>query len=312
MFGSSKTSDADGLGGAFANDGGTGAVKLPVPTTRLRRWNVGMCLFHLIFAIITFSIGQIDLRLPVYRAEMGLKVLNGSKRGWKYVPLEPVRVGWIHATVAVAWFFLLSSLAHFGNAVLWRKYYERALENAYAPFRWIEYSFSASVMVLILAYIPGNVFQRELVALFGLTFITMVFGHLHEVICRPKSLQEWAEPNVLWRLQAHIFGYVPQLFAWGLIIAQFMRAATASTTDSQGETREMPKFVYGIVFGEVIVFMCFGIVQLVVSLRAPAKYYQGEIAYMWLSLFAKGFLGVMMLANVLMAGGYSEIYDDEE
>ena len=36
----------------------------------------------------------------------------------------------------------------------------------------------------------------------------------------------------------------------------------------------MPKFVYGIVFGEVIVFMCFGIVQLVVSLRAPAKYYQ--------------------------------------
>lgn len=123
------------------------------------------------------------------------------------------------------------------------RYYEQALGNAYAPFRWIEYTFSASVMVMILAYIPGNVFERELIALFALTMITMIFGHLHEVICRPKSLDEWAEPSKMWRLQAHLFGYIPQCFAWGLIIAQFLKAATASTSDAEGNKREMPKFV---------------------------------------------------------------------
>lgn len=63
-----------------------------------------------------------DLRLPLYSSEMGLKVLANSTRGWKYVPQTPERVGWLYATWAVAWFFLLSALAHVGNAFLWRKY----------------------------------------------------------------------------------------------------------------------------------------------------------------------------------------------
>ena len=72
----------------------------------------------------------------------------------------------------------------------------------------------------------------------------------------------------------------------------------------------MPNFVYAIVFGEMLIFWSFGIVQLVVSVRPPSKYYQGEIVYMWLSLFAKGFLALLCLTNVVMAGGYSEIYED--
>ena len=32
--------------------------------------------------------------------------------------------------------------------------------------------------------------------------------------------------------------------------------------------------------------------------------------YMWLSLFAKGYLGLMLLSNVLMASSFSDIYAD--
>ena len=71
----------------------------------------------------------------------------------------------------------------------------------------------------------------------------------------------------------------------------------------------MPAFVYGIVFGELLIFWCFGLVQLVVSLRPPSKYYQGEIAYMWLSLFAKGVLGLLVLSNVLVLGSFTDIYE---
>jgi len=94
-----------------------------------------------------------------------------------------------------------------------------------------------------------------------------------------------------------------------VIIAQFLDAGGQSTIDEKGETREMPSFVYAIVFGEVLIFWCFGIVQLVVSLRPPAKYYQGEIAYMYLSLFAKAFLGILVLSNVLMVEDNSELYE---
>ena len=40
-----------------------------------------------------------------------------------------------------------------------------------------------------------------------------------------------------------------------------MEAGGASTTDSSGEKRQMPTFVYAIVFGEVLIFWSFGVVQ---------------------------------------------------
>mmetsp|Transcript_25715 Transcript_25715/g.83702 ORF Transcript_25715/g.83702 Transcript_25715/m.83702 type:complete len:140 (+) Transcript_25715:76-495(+) len=99
-------------------------------------------------------------------------------------------------------------------------------------------------MVLILSYTSGTIELYLLVLLFGLTFVTMLFGHLHEVICRPESLDLW-EGRPLYRLQAHFFGYVPQLFAWGIILAQFFKAGGASTTDAAGNERQMPAFVCG-------------------------------------------------------------------
>lgn len=252
-----------------------------------------------------------DLRVPVYGSSMGLETLPNNTRAWAYRPQRPNRVGWLYLTVLVSSFSFLSAIAHLGNASLWRTQYVQALQSGYAPFRWIEYSMSASVMILILAYISGSVFESTLILLFALTMITMVFGHLHEVICRPKSLDQWSVTSLVWRLQAHLFGYIPQLFAWAIVVSNFLEAAKTSTTDDQGEKRQMPTFVYGIVFGEMLIFWSFGLVQLVVSMRPPSKYYQGEIAYMWLSLFAKGFLCMLCLVNVLMAGGYAEIYETD-
>jgi len=294
-------------------------VELPVPARKLTIMNALLCGFHATFATITLVVGNTDLKVPVYGSGVKLIVggTNGSnigtdaEEGFALKPDFSERATWLYLTWATACFFLLSFFFHLGNALLWRKPYLRLLASGYAPFRWVEYTFSASVMILILAYTAGTTTLPVLVALFGFTAITMAFGHLHEVICRPKSLEEWAVSNPLERLQAHIIGYVPQVFAWVLVIAQFLEAGGQSTTDSKGETSQMPAFVYGIVFGELLIFWCFGIVQLVVSLRPPAKYYQGEIAYMWLSLFAKGVLGLLVLSNVLMLGSFTEIYESE-
>jgi len=286
-------------------------ISLPVPKKLLLKWNIGMAIFHGLFFCITLAMGNRELRVPLYGSKVGLDIGNdpNNTRAWALVPDSSQRAGWLYLTFLTASFFWLSCMAHLGNALFWRKYYYAALASGYAPFRWMEYSISASIMVLILAYTSGTIALIPLVFLFALTFITMVFGHLHEVICRPKSLDEW-EGGKLWRLQAHLFGYVPQIFAWALIIAQFMEAGGASTTDEQGETRQMPPFVYGIVFGELLIFWSFGLVQLIVSIRPPSKYYQGEIAYMWLSLFSKGLLGLIVLSNVLILGSFTEIYED--
>jgi len=304
----SKDAEAANEAGIELSPDPNAPLKLPVNASKLTKWNAAMSLFHGVFAAITLAVGNTDLAVPVYGS--GVKVivggLNGTNvgtnatDGWALKPDFSSVSSHIHLTWAVACFFGLSCLFHLGNALLWKPLYLRALEKGYAPFRWIEYSMSASVMILILAYTSGTTTQPVLVSLFGFTAITMAFGHLHEVVCRPKSLEAWAISNKLERLQAHLIGYVPQCFAWGLVIAQFMEAGGSSATDSQGEKSQMPTFVYGIVFGELLIFWCFGLVQLIVSLRPPAKYYQGEIAYMWLSLLAKGVLGLLVLSNVLV------------
>jgi len=287
------------------------AVVLPVPEARLQKWNIAMAIFHSVFAITALAAGKLDLRVPLYASDLGLAVLPNNTKSWAYKPSLPHRVGWLHLTILVASFSFLSAFFHLGNCLLWRRQYVKALESGYAPFRWLEYSMSASVMILILSYISGTVFQSTLILLFALTMITMVFGHLHEVICRPKSLDEWSGASLIWRLQAHLCGYIPQLFAWSIVIANFLQGAKTSVVDSAGKKRQMPTFVYGIVFGEMLIFWCFGVVQLVVTIRPPSKYYQGEIAYMWLSLFAKGFLAILCLANVIMVGGYADIYESD-
>ena len=312
----SKDAEAANEAGIELSPDPNAPLKLPVNASKLTKWNAAMSLFHGVFAAITLAVGNTDLAVPVYGS--GVKVivggLNGSNvgtnatDGWALKPDFSSVSSHIHLTWAVACFFGLSCLFHLGNATFLKKFYIRALEKGYAPFRWIEYSMSASVMILILAYTSGTTTQPVLVSLFGFTAITMAFGHLHEVICRPKSLEEWAISNKLERLQAHLMGYVPQCFAWGLVVAQFMEAGGSSTTDSKGEKSQMPTFVYGIVFGELLIFWGFGLVQLIVSLRPPAKYYQGEIAYMWLSLFAKGVLGLLVLSNVLVLGSFTDIY----
>ena len=91
-------------------------VQIPVPAARLFKWNVAMSVFHTTFAIVVLAAGQIDLKLPVYGSKMQLVVLaneTDDDNGWKYVPLQPDRVGWLHATVFTAIFFFCSAFAHF-------------------------------------------------------------------------------------------------------------------------------------------------------------------------------------------------------
>jgi len=283
-------------------------VTIEVPGKLLTRWNAAMATLHGALAIVTLAVGNLELRTPIYGTSIGAQGFGGgnSTEGWELVPTVSERASYFYLTWAVAAFFLICAFFHLGNALLWRGLYLRLLSQCYCPSRWIEYSFSASVMVLLIGYTTGSIVLNVLVLLFALTFVTMLFGHLHEVICRPASPERWAEPSVLWRLQAHLLGYVPQVAAWGVIVAQFIQAGGSSSTDEDGNERRMPDFVYAIVSVEMLLFWCFGLVQLVVSLRTPKDYIKGELAYQVLSLVAKGLLGLLFLSNVLVLGSYTE------
>merc|ERR1711977_340124 len=269
--------------------------------------NAAMAAFHGALFGLTLGLGNLNLSFPVYDLSYDLEVTETSEgqRSWKLLPGGGAVVMDLNFTWMTAC-FLLSALFHFGNCVLWRPWYIQGILDCRCPSRWIEYTFSASLMSVLIAYGAGMNVLLLLVAVFFLTVTTMFFGHLTECMARPlKDGSAWQEPWYF-RLQAHFLGYVPQLTAWFLIMYQFHRiAAGAESPDGS----RMPKFVFGIVWGELFVFWSFGAIQLIFTLLSPRHYPYGELCYQVMSLASKGLLGLILIVNVLMLSKFEEIFD---
>lgn len=276
-----------------------------IPFYRLWAWNTAMAIFHSTFFAVTLILGNIDLRVDLFATNMtfyeNLNRTSGSEPRFLLTPSYRKADIFVPLTVVVAAFFAVTAFAHFGNAFLWRRYYEGQLTLCRCPTRWIEYTVSASIMITVIAVGAGVREYTLLFAIGALITTTMFFGLLTELIATCDVDEEWTASR-LERLTPHMMGYVPQLCAWLIILVGFY-------DDTSFGDREAPWFVYAILWIELALFFSFGGVQLVQQLRSPAVYWQGEIAYLVLSLVSKGALGVIILANVLMLSSFEEAFE---
>jgi hypothetical protein len=271
--------------------------------------NAAMSMFHTALAVTTLLVGNPGLWVPVYATRLNFDAPTAD-RGFRLVPVYE-EFGALPLTRTAALFFACSAVAHAGNAWLWRGFYLRRLGQAQSPMRWLEYFFSAPIMILSIAYAAGVRSHVELLQGYALVATTITFGWLNEVISRPRASTErafddaWALP-LLPRLQAHLLGYVPQLAAWYGVVFTFLRSATGDGAVCGGP----PAFVYYIVLGEALLFFSFGVPQLYQALARPSRYVVGEYVYQVLSLLAKGLLGLTLLVNVLVYDQYDDAIAD--
>ena len=145
--------------------------------TRLRRYNLFMGVLHALQAVAVIALAT-AFALPVTAAFM-----TGPPGS---APAEPATL----FDVSIAWgcavFLLLSAAAHFVIAspqvFPWYRANLRLSRN-YA--RWIEYSLSSSVMIVLIALITGISDVAALVALFGVNVSMILFGLLQEKYEKP-------------------------------------------------------------------------------------------------------------------------------
>ena len=185
-----------------------------IPRVRLLQWNAALFLFHTVLAVLTFSLGKLDLSASVYRVRNGIILSNET---WSLAPvLEPA--GNLPFTAMVGSFFIITALFHLLNATLLRDVYIRELGACRTPTRWCEYFFSASIVAVLIAYTIGVRERFTLLAIAGLVASTMPYGFWTEQISRPKSPGEWSAPLAT-RLLPWLLGHVPQMVAWGILVA---------------------------------------------------------------------------------------------
>lgn len=247
---------------------------------KVRRFNLVMGVFHLISGALMVVLGN-DFELEV--STFGL---NGP-------PGTPLSEGTINSIIGVplAWatasFLLLSAFFHFVIATVGSRGYRSELEHGRNRFRWVEYSLSSTLMIVLISLVTGI---TDLAALIGLAFLNasmILFGWIMEIVNAPDRGTWWTP---FW------FGCIAGIGPWVAIAAYIFVNVNQDGADGP------PGFVYGIIFSLFAFFNTFALNQWL-QYRGKGKwadYLHGETTYIVLSLVAKSILAWQIFANTLI------------
>ena len=257
-----------------------------IPSARsasLFRWNAILAALHALqgVAILAISFAKNPLvTSPVVGTYLHFdeptKHLITAQRSLWDMPIGP----------AVALFFLMSALAHFTMAFPARRWYEAHLARGQNPIRWVEYSFSSSVMIVVIAALAGVQEIGTLIAIFGCNAAMIMFGWSMELANEGRSKVQW---------QHYIFGCIAGAVPWVVIFATIVISAT------EPNSQPIPAFVIAIFVTLLIFFNVFAINMVLQykKLGHWSDYLYGERAYMIFSHVAKSLLAWQVFFGTL-------------
>ena len=254
---------------------GESPIATGVTTDRLanlRTWNLGLAVLHGLQAVLilvlsgsfvitvvsTFPEGPPGTRVPAAES------------------LFDVRIG-----VAIAVFLALAAIDHLVTATVARGTYESDLRGGINRFRWVEYSFSATLMVLLIGFYSGITNITAVIAVAGANVAMILFGWLQERMNPPGRTSTTMLP--FW------FGTIAGIAPWIAIAVQILGSET------------VPGFVYGICGSLFVFFNIFALNQWL-QYRATGRwrdYLFGERVYIVLSLTAKSALAWQVFGGTL-------------
>ena len=243
----------------------------------LLRLNLGAALLHGAQALVVILIAN-DFTLPI----SGF-FWNDAPNG-RLDPNRLVRIIDFRVSYGLVAFLGLSALFHLLVSVGWgRNCYYEELSRGQNRFRWVEYSLSSTVMVLLIAMVFGI---SDVAALFGLAGSNMamiLFGWIME-ITNKAGQKVWWTP--------FLFGCLVGCIPWIALLWYLI-----------GPGGEMPSFVYAIFLSIFILFNLFALNQFLQYRRVGRwrDYLYGERMYLVLSLTAKSALAWQIFGNTLVS-----------
>jgi len=242
---------------------------------KLRWWNIVVGLVLAVQAVALAVLAN-DFTIPVVATYLAGP--PGSEPSVHQV--GEFSLGW-----GVFAFMALSALALLLNASPgifgW---YKRNLAQQRNYGRWIEYSITSSLMIILITLICGAADLAAILAVFGINACMILFGLLMEKYEKP------GRPNWL----SFLFGCFAGIVPWIVVLIYLW-------SPNFGD-QEAPAFVYGIIASLFVFFNIFA-VNMVLQYKKVGKwrdYLFGEKVYIFLSLTAKALLAWQMFGGTLM------------
>lgn len=245
----------------------------------LQKFNLIAGSLHLVQAAVLFWIVNYELTIPVVTRFFG-EMANGR--------VGPVAETLVDVPVAVAGpvFLLLSALFHlFIASPFYVRRYEENIKNGINPMRWWEYSFSSSIMLVILLMLGGLIDLPSVVFVFTLNFIMNMMGLMMERHNQLTKKTSWLPFNI---------GVLAGIVPW-IIGGLYFWVSTNNIADS------IPWYAQ---LGFVLTFVFFNTfaVNMWLQYKKVGKWKQyvyGEKGYIVLSLVAKTALAWILVLGTI-------------
>lgn len=229
----------------------------------LRKWNLGLTLLHGLQAVAIVALaGDFAITVTSTFPEGPPGTRRPTPEALFDVPIGP----------AIGVFLALAALDHLITATVGRRVYENDLRRGINRFRWVEYSFSATLMVVLIGFYSGITDITSVIAIVGANVAMILFGWLQERMNPIDRTTTTMMP--FW------FGCLAGITPWLALATNVVGADT------------VPGFVYGILVAQALFFFSFGFNQWLQYRRVgPWRDYAfGEKTYLVLSLGAKSVL----------------------
>ncbi|UCD96040.1 MAG: heliorhodopsin HeR [Candidatus Bathyarchaeota archaeon] len=257
----------------------------PISFGYLKRFNAIAGVLHLAQGIIMLALGLLlDWSRDIYTFYLDIDILSTEPFLFEVVPNPQILFTVSFLGAILASFPLISAIAHFSIAYLKNAHYIENLKKGINPYRWFEYVFSSSIMIVLIATFVGVWELWSLVMIFVLNAMMIMFGYLMELLNQYSKKTTWS-PYIL----GCISGGVP----WIALFAYFIAAIGSTGTNP-------PTFVYLILFVYFILFNSFAL-NMILQYRGVGKwrdYLYGERAYIILSFVAKTLLAWLTFVGV--------------
>lgn len=241
----------------------------------LRWWNAIVGLVLAVQAVIIALLSN-DLSIPVVATyltgppgtEPNIHKIGDFPLGWGVFAFM---------AISAAALLIIASPGVFG-------WYKRNLLKGRNYGRWIEYSISSSLMIVLITIICGATDLAAMIAIFGVNACMILFGLLMEKYETP------GRPSWL----AYLFGCFAGVIPWIIVLIYVWSPGFGD--------QNPPGFVYGIIASLFVFFNSFSI-NMVLQYKQVGRwrdYLYGEKVYIILSLTAKAILAWQLFANTLV------------
>ncbi len=259
--------------------------KSPISFSGLRKLNMGAGIFLGLQGILMIILGfLLTWQRDIYTFYLKFKIISLVPPQFQVLPDPQVAFTLNHLGVILSSFLLLSALALLIIAFIKNDSYVANLKKGMNPYRWYEYFFTSSIMLVIIATFVGVWDLWSLVMIFVLNGVMILCGYLMEKLNFYSKKTDWT---------AYLVGCLAGFTPWIVLAAYFIAALGSSDTNP-------PTFVYLTLLFYFLIFNSFS-VNMILQYKGVGKwkdYLYGERVYILLSFIAKSILAWLVFVGV--------------